>query len=101
MNATPHTCTVGPDAIHGERCGKPAVTSFVGYDGTEYHECAEHAVAVIGRRTRESAQVGDVVTVNRHGKQYTGTVKRVTRTGRVFVRVRYDNGVVRVVEATR
>jgi hypothetical protein len=36
------TCTVGPDATTGERCGKPAVSSWTSRSGTTYHECAEH-----------------------------------------------------------
>lgn len=37
------TCTVGPSATTGERCGQPAVTGFIADDGTHYYECADHA----------------------------------------------------------
>ena len=39
----PRSCTVGPSAVTGERCGEPAVTSFVGSRGERYAECSEHA----------------------------------------------------------
>jgi hypothetical protein len=42
-NPVPTTCTVGPSAVTGERCGKPAVTTFIGTDGITYAECVEHA----------------------------------------------------------
>jgi hypothetical protein len=41
-STAPTTCTVGPSAVTGERCGKPAVTTFTGRDGTVFAECAEH-----------------------------------------------------------
>lgn len=35
------TCTAGPSAVTGERCGAPAVRGFVGADGrTHRYECA-------------------------------------------------------------
>jgi hypothetical protein len=39
------TCTVGPSAVTGERCGRPAVTSFTSRSGRVYFECADHAPA--------------------------------------------------------
>ncbi len=45
MSTSPNTCTVGPSAVTGERCGKPAVTTFVGRNGEVFAECAEHAPA--------------------------------------------------------
>ena len=39
----PRTCTIGPSAVTGERCDKPAVTWFIGSDARVYAECAEHA----------------------------------------------------------
>jgi hypothetical protein len=45
MTSVPRTatCTVGPSAVERERCGKPAVTGFIGNDGKHYYECEEHA----------------------------------------------------------
>ena len=48
------TCTVGPSAVTGERCGKPAVSSFTTSRGETFHECAEHDTASLfasGHRT--------------------------------------------------
>jgi len=45
---TTERCTVGPDAVTGERCGKPATYSFT-RNGVTYHECAEHDLAAWGR----------------------------------------------------
>jgi hypothetical protein len=45
MSDSPITCTVGPSAVTGERCGKPAVTTFVGRNGEIFAECADHAPA--------------------------------------------------------
>lgn len=96
------TCTIGPSAVTGECCGKPAVRVVRGFSGEVYYECAEHAgPAHYAGRTHDGAHVGDEVPVHRHGKVYFGKVERVTRTGRVFARVRYDNGVERVVEVDR
>ena len=36
------TCTIGPTAVEGTRCGAPAVTSFTGPSGKRYHECEGH-----------------------------------------------------------
>lgn len=89
----PTTCTVGPSAVTGERCGKPAVSWFT-VAGITYAECADHAV----KQTIAAPAVGETVPVHRHGKVYTGTVVRVTRGGTVFARVTYGNGATRVVE---
>jgi hypothetical protein len=45
MSDSPITCTVGPSAVTGERCGKPAVTTFTGRNGEIFAECADHAPA--------------------------------------------------------
>jgi len=37
----PRTCTIGPNAVDGKRCGKPAVAWFIS-GGRVYAECAEH-----------------------------------------------------------
>jgi len=42
---TTHTCTVGPSAVTGERCGAPAITSFTTASGAVFYECADHAPA--------------------------------------------------------
>lgn len=36
------TCTVGPSAVTGKRCGKPAVQAFTASTGEVFAECAEH-----------------------------------------------------------
>lgn len=84
----PTTCTIGPDAVSGKRCGQPAVTTFTGGDGTVYAECAKHAVAGIPS--------DDTVQVHRHGRVYTGKVVKRTRQN-VYAEVTYDNGVTRTV----
>jgi hypothetical protein len=88
------TCTFGPDAISGERCGKPAVASFRGSDGQMYHECREHHVPIPVRDTRR--QEGDPAKVRRYGRIYTGTIVRITPT-KYHVRFTYDNGAERTV----
>lgn len=35
-------CTHGPSAVMRERCGAPAVSSFLGTDGRTYWECKFH-----------------------------------------------------------
>lgn len=84
------TCTHGPSAVTGERCGAPAVTSFTGAHGETFAECAEHAV-VIARSTPGT------VTVRRNGRFYTGRVVHVTLGGIVYAEITYENGVVRKV----
>ena len=42
-NIPSRNCTHGPSAVTGERCGKPAVTWFIGSDARVYAECVEHA----------------------------------------------------------
>lgn len=37
------TCTIGPNAVTGERCGRPAVTGFTNSRGERFYECADHA----------------------------------------------------------
>lgn len=37
------SCTIGPSAVTGERCGRPAVVEFDDVYGTTYFECADHA----------------------------------------------------------
>lgn len=76
------TCTVvtGPQ---GERCGQPAVQSWVSsYNGEALGECSDHAVAL------PSPQVpapGDRVTVNHVGRTKVGTVIAERSNGRRFV----------------
>jgi len=90
----PTTCTVGPDAVHGKRCGKPAV-KVVKLAGMWVAECAEHAAP----RSIAAPAVGDVVPVHRWtGKTYRGVVTRITRSGKVFARITYDNGSTKEVE---
>jgi hypothetical protein len=93
---TTTTCTVVVSAT-GAKCGDRAVHTFVGTDGhTVYGECAAHTTAhIVGRG--HAAHAGDHVTVRRHGKDYDAVVDRVTRTGRVWATVTYDNGVTRTV----
>jgi len=92
------TCTVGPDSF-GHRCGKPAVSSFVGSNGTTYAECAEHDTSAIVAEARHIGyEVGDTAVVRRYGKDYIGRVVRVTRAGGVYVRFAYGNGASRIVK---
>jgi hypothetical protein len=91
MSVTPVTCTVGPSAVTGERCGKPAAQVFFGANGEMYAECAAHAASV-GESTAR-----DTVEVHRHGRIYIGRVVRVTSSGTVYAEVTYNNGVTRVV----
>lgn len=93
MTQIPTTCTYGPSAVTGERCGQPAVTTFTGADGTPYAECAEHA----GDYAVNWARQDEVVPVVRHGKVYMGTVTKVTRAGNTYAEIIYDNGVKRTV----
>jgi hypothetical protein len=92
------TCTVVKGA-RGERCGAAAV-----YVEGEFAECAvcaatpgalaltRHMKAGVGR-----VAVGEAVEVRRHGKTYTGTVTRITRTGTVYATVTYGTGTTREV----
>ncbi len=82
MRENPPTgCTIGPRAVTGERCGKPAVTTFTGRDGKVYAECLEHAVTFT-----PTAKVapGDDVAVFHVGLRKLGVVVTV---GRVNCRV--------------
>lgn len=96
---TQTTCTHGPSAVTGQRCGQPAVATFTGSDGQAYAECAEHAVvSTVCRAAHSGRQVGDAAIIRRHGQDYVGQVVRVTRSGKVYARVTYANGASRVVE---
>lgn len=98
MTEAPHYCTVGPSAVTGRRCGKPAVYTFRATTGEIFAECADHYPGHEAAYTVPTAKIGDRVDVHRHGGVYRGTVVRVTRTGRVFAEVTYNNGATRVVE---
>jgi hypothetical protein len=90
-NDTP--CTHGPSAVTGERCGRPAVVTFIGSDGRHYAECPEHdASAIVMRDTTE--QVGQPYTIRRYGKEYAGKIVYITNT-RLQIEFTYDNGAVR------
>lgn len=69
------TCTIGPDAVTGARCGTPAIVSFVARDGRTYHECAAHHVFL----DSAAIKVGDPITVDHCGVRKVGTVVRVGR----------------------
>lgn len=95
MAHTPTTCTVGPSAVTGKRCGKPAVWS----DG-EFAECAEHAADPIALArakpiTSYGPKVGDEVYIPSHGRH--GTVVYVGPRGAVKAEFSYKNGSKRVV----
>ena len=80
MSTTNPTCTIGPYATTGERCGKPAVHSFA-IDGNWFHECADHTICTsccpCGDKTPE---VGPYPI--RHGSGAYGThTITVTETG--------------------
>jgi hypothetical protein len=75
------TCTIGPNAVSGERCGKPAVSTFIGSNGVEYAECAEHDVsAIVGKSFDAVAIVGTVVEIVHVGVAKLGEVVGVTAT---------------------
>lgn len=61
----PTTCTIGPDAVSGERCGKPAVVIFRAPSGTIYAECAEHEAHRVP--AAPAPKVGKLVVL-RHGR---------------------------------
>ncbi len=90
------TCTIGPSAVTGERCGKPAVYSWTGDDGFEYAECADHYAGPVGAKVA-ATRVGDKVEVHRYGKTYIATVVYVGPKGRVKAEFTYGNGTRRVV----
>lgn len=89
------TCTIGPEAVTGARCGAPAVVTFTGSDGIVYAECAAHAHAAAPKATGHA--VGDTVEVHRYGKTYTATVVRVGARGAVYAEFAYANGAKRTV----
>lgn len=90
MTTSPTTCTIGS---HGNRCGAPAVTTFVGSNGTVYAECAAHAVHIAPRTTGHA--VGDTVEVRRYGKVYRAVITRVGRGGAAYATFTYGNGATR------
>lgn len=69
-----HTCTVGPRADTGERCGKPAVCSFVGRNGVTYYECADHAFPMTTAASSDDLRSGDKVVIRHAGVDKIGTV---------------------------
>lgn len=88
------TCTIGPSAVTGERCGKPAVHTFIGSDGETYAECADHVHIVT---KAHGHNVGDHVAIRRYGKTFDGVVTRVARTGTAYATFTYGNGTTRTV----
>jgi len=92
----PSTCTVTIGAVAG-KCGEPAVWS-----NGRFAECAKHAsdpgaLAQFSDSTSAEHRVGDVVSVERHGKTYPARVVRVGARGAVYAEVTYNNGATRVV----
>lgn len=90
------TCTVTMGAVHGGRCGKPAVWT----NGT-FAECADHA-ADIGALARHAPAttghaVGDFVDVHRYGKTYRARITRVGARGAAYATFTYGNGATRTV----
>jgi len=94
---TTMTCTVGPRAVTGERCGKPAVYVFKTADGETFAECADHypgfPLGTVGGH-----YIGEPVVVRRHGKTYMGRVVKVGARGAVYAEVTYGNGATRTVK---
>src|SRR4051812_43639615 len=84
------TCTVGPSAVSGERCGEPGVVAFVS-DGETFVECARHAAPGMGVGGGGIA-VGDKVPVERMHGVYQGTVVEVGARGAVYAEFTYNNG---------
>lgn len=86
------TCTHGPSAVTGARCGKPAVTSFVATSGETFHECAEHAP-----KHPFAPDDADHVMVWRYGREYVGKIVKRGKRGAVYAEIRYGNGTKRIV----
>jgi hypothetical protein len=88
---TTHTCTVR-SAVSG-LCGKPAVYTWISaVSGETFGECAEHYQGQDFATASSGHQVGDVVTVQRHGKTYRATVSKVGARGAIYAEVVYGNG---------
>lgn len=87
-------CTVVINAQR-ERCGAPAVKVWESSisPGEILGECVAHHFDF----EPYGQNIGDLVTVRRHGINYTGQVVRVTPT-KVYAEVTYHNGRTRVVE---
>lgn len=75
----PTTCTVGPSAVTGERCGAPAVVTFTGRDGKVFAECAEHDVSHIVAPKPSDFAPGVIVVVEHIGIAKVGVVESVAR----------------------
>lgn len=92
------TCTIGPSAVTGKRCGKPAVYSFTSSDGETFHECADHYAGPVEDYGRiGEPKVGDKVVIGRGDHDYVGTVVKVGARGAVYAEFTYKNGATRVV----
>lgn len=76
---TPTTCTVGPCAVTGARCGKPAVTTFLGRYGDVFAECAEHATFTETPAKHNAELIGARVHVYHSGVLKVGTVAKLGR----------------------
>lgn len=87
-------CTIVVNAT-GARCGQPAVKTWESsiFPGEILGECRKHHFDF----EPHGRNIGDLVEVRRHGKDYIGQVVRVTPT-KVFAQVTYGNGATRVVE---
>lgn len=97
MTHTPATCTVFESVLENRRCDKPAVWS-----NGEFAECAKHSLDPVSLSAGANPisygpALGDPVVVHRHGKDYTGKVVRITRTGVLYAEVTYNNGATKVV----
>ena len=79
-------CTVGPSAVTGLRCGKPAVVSFVGRDGEVFAECEDHAVAISAPAPVSTYKRGHLVM------PVTGSKLRTTRSTRYVAVVEHVVG---------
>ena len=88
------TCTIGPDAVTGKRCGAPAVIAFTGRNGERFAECAAHVAPTLVRHNRPV--VGAVVTVEHAGLHKAGIVTAVRKT-RAEVRVALADGTAKLI----
>lgn len=89
------TCTIGPYATTGERCGEPAVVTFKGRDGRTYAECERHAYTA-----RPGLEVGERVFVTHANREKIGTVTKVGYT-RASVEVPLADGTTKVIHRPR
>lgn len=86
-------CTVGPSAVTGLRCGKPAVVSFTSTSGEVFAECEDHALAPASTPAPVAVKRG-VLTMP------SGSILRTTRSTRYVLAAEYVIGSPRVLKGS-